>query len=143
MRVLLGFLLIVGAAGVIAYDQYNIKELIKPPEIRMAEKWQKEVMKEAAKSKQLKTALFLVKESNVTLTEQFFIDLVEKAKAHMAKKKMQPFIKTKKGVYKLEIQVMPFIEDMEYGFVIQHSFIDYNGNTQFEFTINVDVGKLW
>lgn len=143
MRVLLGFLLIVGAAGVIAYDQYNIKELIKPPEIRMSEMWQRQVKMEAAKSKQIKTALFLVKEYNVTLTEQFFIDLVEKSKSHMILNKMQPFTKTNKGVYKLEIQVMPFIEEMQYGFVIQHSFIDTNGNTQYEFTINVDVGRLW
>ena len=43
MRILLGFLLLVGAGGLVGYVPYDLQKWIKSPEVRMSEKWMEHI----------------------------------------------------------------------------------------------------
>lgn len=135
MKYLLSFLLIVGAGALIAYDQYNLEYWLTPPEKRVDAKWEKEVQKIVRESKRMQTAIYLLKDIEMITTDQQFKDLIDKSKV--------PFKKAKKGKYLLKIQIMPWIEEMEYGYLIQHELFDETNNKVFEFNSDIKIGKLW
>jgi hypothetical protein len=135
MKILFGFLLIALSAGMLAYDHYNISYWRTPPGIRASQKWQEEVDKVTAKSARLKTSLQLLKTIEMTTTDQQFKDMIDQTK--------KPFHQVQKGSYILKIQIMPWIEDMKYGYLIQHDLFDSTNNKVSEFNVNVDIGRLW
>jgi len=135
MRVLLAFLLIVAALGVIAYDHYDLEYWRTPPAVRAQQKWESEVKNIISKSKKTALQLDIIKDIQMTTTDQQFKDMIDATKI--------PFHRSLKGVYTLKIQVMPWIEEMKYGYLIQHEVFEANGNKINEFNINVDIGRLW
>ncbi|MCB9072989.1 MAG: hypothetical protein H6623_05165 [Bdellovibrionaceae bacterium] len=135
MKYFLSFILLVGAVGLILFDHYNAEYWLTPPEKRVDTKWQQEVDKVVRETKRLQTAIYLIKDIELTTTDQQFKDLIDKSKV--------PFHKANKGKYKLKIQIMPWIEDMEYGYLIQHEFFDETNNKVFEFNADIKIGKLW
>lgn len=135
MKYILSFVLFLAAAGLIAYDQYNLEYWLTPPEKRAEVKWQKEVDKMVKQSKKMQTAIYLIKSIEMITTDQQFKELIDKSKI--------PFQKANKGKYDLKIQIMPWVEDMKYGYVIQHELFDETTNKVFEFSSNVEIGRLW
>lgn len=135
MKILFGFLLIVSAAGIVAYEHFNVSYWQTPPAVRASQKWKSEVDKEMKKSKPLKTALQLVKKIEQTTTDQQFKEMIDATKS--------PFKTVNTGTYSLKLQFMPWIEDMKYGYLIQHELFDAKGNKVSEFNINIDIGRLW
>ncbi len=135
MKFIFGFFLIVFATALVAYDQFNISYWQKAPEIRAGEKWKYEIQKVSAQNAKLKTALLLLAKIDQTTTDQQFKEMIDKTPS--------PFKATPKGKYSLKLQFMPWIEEMKYGYLIQHELFDSNGNKVSEFNVNVDIGKLW
>lgn len=135
MRVLLAFLLFVLAGAVIAYDHYDIAYWRTPPEVRADQKWAREIAKVKSKSKKISKELQLLNKIELVTTDQQFKDLIDKSHP--------PFKKTNKGNYVLKVQIMPFMEDMKYGYLIQHEIFDQTENKVTEFNINIDIGYLW
>lgn len=135
MKYVLSFILFLAAGGLIVYDQYNLEYWTTPPEQRAAMKWKAEVDKMLKVSKKLQTAIYLIKSIEMTTTDQDFKDLIDKTKS--------PFKKANKGKYDLKLQFMPYVEDMKYGYLIQHEFFDESNNKVIEFTSMIEIGKLW
>lgn len=135
MKVLLSFLLFVGAGSLVAYEYFNLSYWRMEPAARVDLKWNREIEKLEAKSAKLKTALLLLKEWKMTTTDQQFKDMIDQSHP--------PFRQATQGRYTLEIQIMPWIEDMKYGYLIQHELFDSNKNKVDEFNINIDIGYLW
>ncbi len=135
MKILFGFLLIVFAGGLVAYDHYDLAYWQTPPHVRASRKWKWEVEKVTKKSAQLKTALLLLSKIEQTTTDQQFKDMIDQT--------VSPFKSVQKGSYTLKLQFMPWIEEMKYGYLIQHELLDSKGNKISEFNINIDIGKLW
>ncbi len=135
MKVLLGFLLFVSAVGLIAYDHYNISYWKTPPATRAAQKWQREIDTITAKSAKIKTAFQLLKTIEQTTTDQQFKDMIDSTRS--------PFKTVKNGTYTLKLQYMPWIEEMKYGYLIQHELFDTANNKVIEFNTNIEIGKLW
>lgn len=135
MKILFGFLLIVCAGGLIVYDHYDLDYWQTPPHVRASHKWKSEVEKVTKKSTPLKTALLLLSKIEQTTTDQQFKEMIDKT--------VSPFKSVQKGSYTLKLQFMPWIEEMKYGYLIQHELFDSKGNKISEFNINIDIGKLW
>jgi hypothetical protein len=135
MKYFLSFLLLLCAGGLIAFDHFNVSYWMLAPEKRVDMKWAYEVEKVEAKSPEIKTALLLLKDWKMATTDQQFKVLIDKSHA--------PFRKATKGGYTMEIQIMPWIEDMKYGYMIQHELFDSQNNKIKEFTVNFDIGYLW
>jgi hypothetical protein len=135
MKYLLSFILFLAAGALIAYDQFHLEYWMTPPEKRAESKWKSEIEKTLKVSKKLQTAIYLIKSIEMTTTDQQFKDLIDKSKS--------PFKKANNGKYDLKLQFMPWIEEMKYGYLIQHEFFDETGNKVIEFTSNVEIGKLW
>lgn len=135
MKVLIGFLLIVSSAGLIAYDHYNISYWRTPPALRAANQWKREIEKITSKSAKIKTAFLLLKTIEQTTTDQQFKEMIDSTKS--------PFKTVKNGTYTLKLQFMPWIEEMKYGYLIQHELFDAANNKVVEFNTNIEIGKLW
>ncbi len=135
MKYLISFILFLCASGLIAYDQLNLGYWSMAPEKRVDQKWQKEVQKAVSSSKKLQTALFLIKSIETTTTDQQFKDLIDKSKL--------PFTKAQQGKYDLKIQILPWILDMKYGYLIQHELFDEANNKVYEFNSDIEIGRLW
>lgn len=135
MKYILSFLLFLSAGALIAYDQLHLEYWMTPPEKRAEVKWQKEVDKMIKQSKKMQTAVYLIKSIELTTTDGQFKELIDKSKV--------PFKKANKGKYDLKIQIMPWIEEMKYGYVIQHELFDETNNKVFEFSSNIEIGKMW
>ena len=135
MKFIIGFFLIVIASGLIAYDQLNLSYWRKAPEIRASEKWKLEIEKISARNNKIRTALLLIAKINQSTTDQQFKEMIDRTPS--------PFKVIQKGKYSLKLQFMPWIEEMKYGYLIQHELFDANGNKVSEFNVNVDIGKLW
>ena len=135
MKVLLSFLLFVSAAGLVAYEHFNLSYWRMSPQSRVDMKWYQEIEKLEKKSPKLKTALLLLKDWKMVTTDQQFKDLIDSSHP--------PFRHSTQGRYTLDIQIMPWIEDMKYGYLIQHELFDSNKNKIDEFNINIDIGFLW
>ncbi len=135
MRILLGLSLFACAGAFIAYDHFDLAYWRTPPEVRVDQKWSAEIKKIMSKSKKISKELQLLKDFDMVTTDQQFKDLIDKSHP--------PFKKTFKGTYILKIQIMPFIEDMKYGYLIQHEVFDKDNNKVDEFNINIDIGFLW
>jgi hypothetical protein len=136
MRILLAFLLFVAAGAFIAYDYYDVGYWLTPPEQRLSNKWQFEVTNVMRHSKKISKELQLLKDIQMTLTDPNFAGFIEKTK--------KPYVKSAKGVYLLQVQIMPSIEEGTYGFDIQNDVIDTRDNNKVdEFSFTINVGKLW
>lgn len=138
MKYFISFLLFLGATGLVGlhfYEKYDGEYWMTPPEQRAEMKWKAEIQKMLKFDKKLQTAIYLLSEIEMTTTDQSFKDLIDKTKS--------PFKKAKQGKYVLKIQFMPWIEDMKYGYLIQHEFFDETDNKVNEFTSNVEIGRLW
>jgi hypothetical protein len=135
MKFFLGFLLVIFASGLVGYEYYNISYWQKAPSVRASEKWKSEVEKITTKNAKLKTALLLLAKIEQTTTDQQFKEMIDTTRS--------PFKSVSKGSYLLKLQFMPWIEDMKYGYLIQHELFDQQGNKVSEFNINIDIGKLW
>jgi hypothetical protein len=135
MKYILSFVLILSAGALIAYDQYNLEYWFTPPEQRAEAQWKKEVDKVVRETKKMQTAIYLIKDIQLITTDQQFKDLIDKTKI--------PFKKAKQGKYTLKIQIMPWIEDMHYGYLIQHEMFDETNNKVMEFNTDIKIGKLW
>jgi hypothetical protein len=135
MKILFGFLLIVLAGAIVAYEHFDISYWQTPPAVRASNQWKIEVEKVTNKSKQLKTALQLIKKIEQKTTDQQFKDMIDATTS--------PFRTVNNGTYDLKLQFMPWIEDMKYGYLIQHELFDSKGNKVSEFNVNVDIGRLW
>ena len=135
MKYFLSFTLLISAAALIAYDYYNLGYWALSPEKRIDIRWAYEVEKAEVTSPEIKTALLLLKDWKMMTTDQQFKVLIDKSHA--------PFRKSTKGGYTMAIQIMPWIEDMKYGYMIQHELFDSQNNKIKEFTVNFDNGYLW
>lgn len=135
MKYFVSFILILCASALIAYDQLSLEYWFTPPEQRVDSKWKSEVEKAVRKSKQMQTAIYLIKSIEMSTTDQQFKDLIDKSKI--------PFKKANKGKYDLKIQIMPWILDMKYGYLIQHELFDETNNKIYEFNTDIEIGKLW
>jgi hypothetical protein len=135
MRILLVFLLFVSAGAFIAYDYFDISYWRTPPEVRVDQKWSAEIQKVMSKSKKTSKELQLLKSFDMVTTDQQFKDLIDKSHP--------PFRRSTKGSYVLKIQIMPFVEDMKYGYLIQHEIFDKDNNKVDEFNTNIEIGFLW
>lgn len=135
MKYFASFVLLFSAAALITYEQMNLKYWLTSPEERVNTKWKQDIENTVRVSKKLNTAIHLIKKIELTVTDSQFQSLITKSKI--------PFKKTDNGKYTLKIQVMPWIEDMNYGYLIQHEFFDETQNKVFEFNSNIDIGKLW
>ena len=135
MRFFAGILLILGAIGLFSYQHFNLHYWMMKPEARVDMKWNYEVQKIEAQSNKIKTALLLLKDWQMSTTDQQFKDLIDKS--HV------PFHKSTQGRYTMKIQFMPWIEDMKYGYVIEHEIFDLNNNKVYEFSSNIEIGFLW
>ncbi len=136
MRPLLAFLLFVAAGSFIAYDHFNINYWLTPPAQRLQNKWQTEVQKVMNRSKKISKELQLLKDIQMTITDPQFVEFVDKVP--------KPYGKSQKGVYTLHVQIIPSIDEMEYGFDIQHEIFDTRDNNKVdEFGFTIKVGKLW
>jgi hypothetical protein len=135
MRYFLGTLLVIGALGLGAFNFFNVSYWMKKPEVRADAKWALEIEKLNARSPKIKTALLLLKDWQMTTTDQQFKELIDKAHP--------PFRKVQNGRYFMQLNIMPWMEDMKYGYVIEHEIFDSNKNKAHEFSINIEIGKLW
>lgn len=135
MKFIIGFFLIAIASGLIAYEQLNLSYWRKAPEIRASEKWKNEIEKISSRNAKLKTALLLLAKIDQSTTDQQFKEMIDQTPS--------PFKVAQKGKYTLKLQFMPWIEEMKYGYLIQHELFDVSGNKVSEFNVNVDIGKLW
>jgi hypothetical protein len=135
MKFIIGFVLIALASALVAYDQLNIAYWQKAPELRASETWKREIEKISSRNAKLKTALLLIGKIDQSTTDQQFKEMIDKTPS--------PFKVVQKGKYTLKLQFMPWIEEMKYGYLIQHELFDGNGNKVSEFNVNVDIGKLW
>lgn len=135
MKYIFSFILILCAAGLIAYDQLSLDYWLTPPEQRVDIKWKQEVTKVVRSSKKMQTAIYLIKSIEMVTTDQQFKDLIDKSKV--------PFKKANKGKYVLKIQIMPWILDMKYGYLIQHELFDETNNKVYEFNSDIEIGRLW
>jgi hypothetical protein len=135
MKYFLSFILFISAAGLLAYDHFNIGYWMLAPEKRVDMKWAYELEKIESKDAEIKTAMLLLKDWKMVTTDQQFKDLIDKT--HF------PFRKSSKGRYTLQIQIMPWIEDMKYGYLIQHELYDSKNNKIREFNLTFDIGRLW
>lgn len=136
MRIFLAVLLFVAAGSFIAYDYFNIAYWTTPPEKRLMMKWEEEVGKVMGRSKQIRMELQLVKQIEMTITDPQFVEFVDKVK--------KPYSKSEKGIYLLHVQIIPSIDEMKYGFDIQHEIFDTRDNNKIdEFGFSINVGKLW
>ncbi len=98
-------------------------------------KWKKEVAKNVSKSKTLQTTLPSLRKIDQTTTDQQFKEMIDAT--------ISPFKVTPGGNYLLKLQFMPWMEDMKYGYVIQHEVFDISGNKVSEFNVNIEIGRLW
>lgn len=138
MKYIIGFLFILGALGLTGlhfYEKYDVEYWITAPEKRVDQKWKAELTKMLKFDKKLQTGIHLLSDIQMTTTDQDFKDLIDKSKP--------PFKKAKNGKYVLKLQFMPWIEDMKYGYLIQHEFFDETDNKVNEFTFNIEIGRLW
>ena len=135
MKFVFGFFLIVFASGLIGYEYLNISYWQKSPSTRASEKWKSEIEKISTKNGKLKTALLLLAKIEQTTTDQQFKEMIDATRS--------PFKSVTQGAYVLKLQFMPWIEDMKYGYLIQHELFDLQGNKVSEFNVNIDIGKLW
>lgn len=135
MRIALGILLLLGGVGFATYGYYDLEQWRLSPPQRLTERWAQSVVREENRNAKLKTALMLIKDWKVIAPEPYFLDLIQAA--------TPPFRKTPRGAYRMEIELIPWVEEMTYGFIIQHGLIDSQGNLTHEFSINVEVGKVW
>ena len=135
MKFIIGFFLIAFASALIAYEQLNIAYWQKSPEVRASEKWKSEVDRVSAQNNKLKTALLLLAKIDQNTTDQQFKEMIDRTAS--------PFKVVQKVKYSLKLQFMPWIEEMKYGYLIQHELFDASGNKVSEFNVNVDIGKLW
>lgn len=135
MKILLAFLLFVGAAGLFSYEYFNGRYWLMSPPERVDMKWSYEIAKITAKDRKLATALQLLKDFKITTSDPQFKYLIDESHP--------PFRKSTKGVYLLDIHINPWMEERKYGYMITHQLIDASGNTLTEFTININIGYLW
>jgi hypothetical protein len=135
MKFVIGFFLILLASGLIAYERLNISYWQTAPEVRASEKWRNEIEKIYARNTKLKTALLLLSKIDQSTTDQQFKEMIDKT--------ISPFKIVQNGKYSLKLQFMPWIEEMKYGYLIQHELFDAGGNKISEFNVNVEIGKLW
>lgn len=135
MKFVFGFLLVVFASGLMSYEYFNLSYWQQAPSSRASEKWKSEIEKIFAKNAKLKTALLLLAKIEQTTTDQQFKEMIDATRS--------PFKIVNKGSYILKLQFMPWIEDMKYGYLIQHELFDLQGNKVSEFNVNIDIGKLW
>lgn len=135
MKYFLSLALLFCAATLIAYEHYNLGYWTLAPEKRVDIRWAYEIEKIESKDAEIKTALLLLQDWKMRTTDQQFKELIDKS--HL------PFRKSSKGRYHLEIQIMPWIENMKYGYLIQHELFDSQNNKIKEFAINFDIGHLW
>ena len=77
----------------------------------------------------------LLSKIDQSTTDQQFKEMIDQTPS--------PFKVVQKGKYTLKLQFMPWIEEMKYGYLIQHELFDANGNKVSEFNVNIDIGKLW
>lgn len=135
MKILFGFILIQLAVLLAAYEHFHIGEWLVPPAARAAKKWKSEVVKNMSKSKTLQASLPSLYKIEQTTTDQQFKDMIDATAS--------PFHIAAGGNYLLKLQFMPWMEDMKYGYVIQHEVFDVTGNKVSEFNVNIDIGRLW
>ncbi len=136
MRFLIVFFLLSTAAGLLAYEHFNISYWRLSPSKRTELIWKSEIDKITKKSPELRKPLLLLKEIEMTTSDQQFKDLIDQTRS--------PFSKSLKGSYTLKLQFMPWIENMKYGYLIQHEIYDTNTQNKLkEFTININIGYLW
>ena len=136
MRFLIVFFLLSTAAGLLAYEHFNISYWRLSPSMRTELIWKSEIDKITKKSPELRKPLLLLKEIEMTTSDQQFKDLIDQTRS--------PFSKSLKGSYTLKLQFMPWIENMKYGYLIQHEIYDTNTQNKLkEFTININIGYLW
>ncbi len=138
MKYFVGFIFLIAAIGLVGlhyYEQYDVEYWMTAPELRVEKKWKAELAKSLKHDKKLQTAIYLISDIEMTTTDQDFKDLIDKSKP--------PFKKAKNGKYVLKIQYMPWIEEMKYGYLIQHEFFDETDNKVNEFTYNIEIGRLW
>ncbi|MBY0385999.1 hypothetical protein K2X05_12640 [bacterium] len=135
MKFVFGFLLVVFASGLIGYEYFNISYWQQSPSTRASEKWKNEIEKISSKNTKLKTAFLLLAKIEQKTTDQQFKEMIDATRS--------PFKTVSKGTYVLKLQFMPWIEEMKYGYLIQHELFDLQGNKISEFNVNIDIGKLW
>lgn len=137
MRALIALIFIFLAGGFIAYDQFNLEYWLMAPEKRAEKKWKHEIDNITAKSKDMKKAFMLLKDIEMTTTDQQFKDIIDRTK--------KPFKKSQNGDYVLKLQIMPFVETdtMKYGYLIQHELFDGANNKISEFNLDINIGYLW
>lgn len=135
MKFVFGIFLVVFAGSLVGYEYFDISYWQKAPSARASEKWQNEIEKISAKNAKLKTALLLLAKIEQSTTDQQFKEMIDATRS--------PFKTVSKGTYVLKLQFMPWIEEMKYGYLIQHELFDLQGNKVSEFNVNIDIGKLW
>lgn len=135
MKLLFGFILIQIAVLLAVYEHFHLGELLTPPAARAAKKWKSEVEKNVNKSKTLQTSLSSLNKIEQTTTDQQFKDMIDATAS--------PFKIAGGGNYLLKLQFMPWMEDMKYGYIIQHEIFDISGNKISEFNVNIEIGRLW
>lgn len=136
MRFIIGIILILVATGLLAYEKLNLSYWRLSPEKRTELIWKSEIEKINRRSPELRKAFLLLKDIEMTTSDQQFKDLIDKTRS--------PFTKSAKGNYTLKLQFMPWIEDMKYGYLIQHEVFESQSQNKIkEFTININIGYLW
>lgn len=139
MRIFLACLLLMGGllggAGIYVYEAYDLESYRKAPPLRLSEVWAEKLVEQEAQDPKLRAAMTLIEDWSITLEQPYFGDLLEQA--------TPPFRKSTKGRYKLVVSAIPWVEEMKYGFLLQHQLIDTDDNITFEFTIDTPVGQLW
>lgn len=135
MKSFVGYLLFIGSIGIALYAYFDVGYWQTSPSVRASHKWQKEIHRLETQSPKLKTALLLIAKIEQQTTDQQFKPMIDAT--------VSPFKTTPKGVYTLKLQFMPWMEDLKYGFLIQHELFDHNMNKVTEFNVNFEIGKLW
>ena len=135
MKIIFGFILIQIALLLAAYEHFHMGELFTPPAARAAKKWKTEVEKNVSKSKTLQVSLPSLYKIEQTTTDQQFKEMIDATTS--------PFKVVAGGNYLLKLQFMPWMEDMKYGYLIQHEVFDVTGNKVSEFNVNIEIGRLW
>lgn len=136
MRFVIAFILIASAAGLLAYEHFNLEYWRLSPEKRTELIWKQEFDKMIQRYPDLRKPFLLITNIEMTTTDQQFKDLIDKTKI--------PFHKAQKGNYTLKLQFMPWIEDMKYGYLIQHELYETETQNKIkEFNLNLPIGYLW
>ena len=135
MKIIFGFLLIQVSALLAMYEYYHLGQWLTPPPVRASQKWKHEAEKVVRTSKSLQASLSSLGKIEQTTTDQQFKEMIDSTQS--------PFKVVAGGNYTLKLQFMPWMEDMKYGYVIQHEIFELTGNKIAEFNVNIEIGRLW